>query len=204
MIDGEEREKIRSAAKSLNQDEDTVRNAVRALAQILTMLASASVYVVPQQIYKETLIPMKLTNEASDAIYEYYSTKHNVLRDVLRQFTIETSRYHKFDWRLDIQIGSRALHRRVDPVFLCQLQTTSNDDIDNDNNKDNDDDEKESDQDNMRNKNKNDIKEFENTLFECNYATLENMIEEFEQALREVMLYIIDIYVDTIYVIAYT
>lgn len=188
MIDGEEREKIRSAAKSLNQDEDTVRNAVRALAQILTMLASASVYVVPQQIYKETLIPMKLTNEASDAIYEYYSTVHNVLRDVLRQFTIETSRYHKFDWRLDIQIGSRALHRRVDPVFLCQLQTTSNDDIDNDNNKDNDDDEKESDQDNMRNKNKNDIKEFENTLFECNYATLENVIEEFEQALREVML----------------
>ena len=151
-------EKIRSAAKSLNQDEDIVRNAVRALAQILTMLASASVYVVPQQIYKETLIPMKLTNEATDAIYEYYRTVHNVLRDVLRQFTIETSRYHKFDWRLDIQIGSRALHRRVDPVFLCQLQTTStkgaknnrNDDMDNDNNNDSDDDEKESDQNNMR------------------------------------------------------
>ena len=36
-------------------------------------------------------------------------------------------------------------------------------------------------------KTKNDIKEFEKTLFECNFATLENMIEEFEQALREVM-----------------
>lgn len=194
VIDGEDREKIKSAAKSFNQDEDIVRNAVRALAQILTMLASASVYVVPQQIYQETLMPMKLSKEASNTIYQYYSTVHNVLRDVLRQFKIETARYHKFDWRLDIQIGSRALHRRVDPVFLCELQTATptknnknnNNDDDNDNN---DDDLKESVQDN--NKNDNDIKEFEKTLFECNFATLENMIEQFEQALREVMyLYI--------------
>eukprot|EP00486_Rosalina_sp_Unknown_P013544 CAMPEP_0201580446 /NCGR_PEP_ID=MMETSP0190_2-20130828/46258_1 /ASSEMBLY_ACC=CAM_ASM_000263 /TAXON_ID=37353 /ORGANISM="Rosalina sp." /LENGTH=230 /DNA_ID=CAMNT_0048016497 /DNA_START=21 /DNA_END=713 /DNA_ORIENTATION=+ len=181
VIDGEDKDKIRSAAKSLNQDEDIVRNAVRALAQILTMLASASVYIVPQQVYKETLVPMKLSNEASDAIYEYYSTVHNVLRDVLRQFKIETARYHKFDWRLDIQIGSRALHRRVDPVFLCELQTASSKRSKKDN-----DDSKESDENNQNNQNnQNDIKEFEKTLFECNFATLENMIQQFEQALRE-------------------
>ena len=89
---------------------------------------------------------------------------------------------------MDIQIGSRALHRRVDPVFLCELQTASLQKEakhkQSSNNNDNDDDDtKES----IQDKNKSDIKEFEKTLFECNFATLENMIEEFEQALREVM-----------------
>ena len=194
VIDGVDNEKISKAAKSLEQDEDIVKNAVRALAQILTMLASASVYVVPQKVYKETLIPMKLNNEASDTIYKYYETVHNVLRDVLRQFKIETSRYHKFDWRLDIQIGSRALHRRVDPVFLCELQTSTtkgnnnhnNNNNNNNNNNDNDDEKDiQQQQKNDNNNNKNDIIEFEKTLFETNFATLENMIEQFEQALRE-------------------
>merc|ERR1712154_641171 len=107
---------------------------------------------------------------------------HGTLRDVLRQFKIETSRYHKFDWRLDVQIGSRTLHRRVDPVYLCELQTTTTKKRENiqDDTNHFDSDEKNAEHDN----NKNNV-EFEKTLFECNYANLENMIKEFEQALRE-------------------
>eukprot|EP01084_Bolivina_argentea_P219137 371728_1 len=126
IIDGENAQQIGKAAKSLEQDEEVIKNTVRGLAQILTMLASASVYVVSKKIYKETLLPIQLTEEASNGIYEYYQNVHHTLRDVLRQFKIETSRYHAFDWRLDIQTGSRALHRRVDPVYVCQLQTSNN------------------------------------------------------------------------------
>ena len=178
IIDGEGHESISKAAKSLEEDEDTVRRAVRALAQILTMLSSSSVYVVSEKVYLETLKDMKLSQSASSAIYAYYKNVHGTLRDVLTQFKIDTARYHSFDWRLDIQIGSRALHRRVDPVYLCELQTSSSNKMD----KNILDDMKE---DEDMNTVKTKTNECEKTLFECDYANLENMIEELEQALRE-------------------
>eukprot|EP01083_Nonionella_stella_P248545 860377_1 len=180
IIDGENTSQISKAAKSLEQDEDVVKNAVRALAQILTMLASASVYVVAENVFQETLLPMKLNKEALKSIYEYYQSVHSTLRDVLRQFKIETSRYHQFDWRLDVQISSRALHRRVDPVYLCQLQTTTTKPSISANDNAFDSDEKKD-----SNEQNNNNTSFENTVFECNFANLENMISQFEQALRE-------------------
>ena len=180
IIDGEGHESISKAAKSLEKNEDTVRGAVRALAQILTMLSSSSVYVVSEKVYLETLKDMKLSQSASSAIYAYYKNVHGTLRDVLTQFKIDTARYHSFDWRLDIQIGSRALHRRVDPVYLCELQTSSSNTTKMEKNVL--DDMKEDDDANTADTKS---KECEKTLFECDYANLENMIEELEQALRE-------------------
>eukprot|EP00484_Ammonia_sp_Unknown_P030250 CAMPEP_0197031608 /NCGR_PEP_ID=MMETSP1384-20130603/10570_1 /TAXON_ID=29189 /ORGANISM="Ammonia sp." /LENGTH=236 /DNA_ID=CAMNT_0042461165 /DNA_START=14 /DNA_END=724 /DNA_ORIENTATION=- len=187
MIEGVNKEKISKAASSLEQDEEIVTNAIRALAQILKLLASASPQKASKKTYMETFTPLKLTEEAYDAIYEFYQSVHGDLRSILTQFKIETSRYHKFDWRLDIQIGSRALHRRVDPVYLCELQTSKRTQNEaNGKQSNNDSDEKHTEnEDNSKQSKKRENIEFEKTLFECNYATLGHMIEQFEQALRE-------------------
>lgn len=188
IIDGENTHQISKAANSLELDEDAVSGAVRALAQILTMLASASKSIVSEKTYNETLVPMKLSDDASTAIYGYYQLVHHQLRDVLRQFTIDTSRYQSFDWRLDIQIGSRALHHRVDPVFLCELQTTGTTSK-NKGNSDGDsfdtDEKSNGDDEGSKGIDESGNVQCEKTLFECDFANLENMISQFEQALRE-------------------
>ena len=188
IIDGENSNQINKAATSLELDEDAVSGAVRALAQILVMLASASKNIVSDKMYKETLVPMKLSDDASTAIYGYYQLVHHQLRDVLRQFTIDTSRYQSLDWRLDIQVGSRSLHHRVDPVFLCELQTTGTKTQKTEDVGSFDSDEKSNGDDGPSSAVgtlKNGTTQNEKTLFECDYANLENMITQFEQALRE-------------------
>lgn len=166
IIDGENLQQIAKAAKSLEQDEDTVKGAVRALTQMLTMLASASVYAVSEKVFAETLSPMKLSAEALSAIFVFYSGVHGQLRDVLRQFKIETSRHHTFDWRLDVEIGSRALHRRVDPVYLCELQTAST------KRKDGEDEKEKAVESESGSAS---VLSVEHTLFECDFANLENI-----------------------------
>eukprot|EP00485_Elphidium_margaritaceum_P023942 CAMPEP_0202712444 /NCGR_PEP_ID=MMETSP1385-20130828/39976_1 /ASSEMBLY_ACC=CAM_ASM_000861 /TAXON_ID=933848 /ORGANISM="Elphidium margaritaceum" /LENGTH=224 /DNA_ID=CAMNT_0049372481 /DNA_START=57 /DNA_END=731 /DNA_ORIENTATION=+ len=173
--DGINHDKIAKAAQSLNTSAETVTNAICALAQIFKLLCSASVQKASKKVYQETFLPLSLNENVSDAIYEYYSEVHMELRQMLTQFKIKTDRYHTFDWRLDVQIGSRALHRRVDPVYLCELQSTTSNMDSNDNSKKLE----------ASNNAQSDNTQLEKTLFECDYASLENMIQQFELALRE-------------------
>ena len=129
---------------------------------------------------------------------QLYSTYHSSLREILTQFKIETPQYNSFDWRLDIQIASRSLHKTVKPIFLCQMSTILKkenelDKIDNlnlNNNNDNsiDDDSKTdndneyiniNDDDSSNNDDKKKINNIDNIMFECDYANLDNMINKY-------------------------
>ena len=215
-----------SILEQLEQDKDTILSGIRALSQIFTMFSSHDTEIVDEVDFNDGISLLELNKESQAAVYQTYCQVHILLRDVINDFRIETPIYQSFDWRLDIEIASRSLHRRADPKFLCQLQTRkvnkleNNDNNNNSNissknnaneNKKNDnenDSEKKVDtgkedskdeftKDNDLNKNNNNqntngknknisIDKIETTLFECNFANLENTIKQLETALQEV------------------
>jgi len=45
------------------------------------------------------------------------------LRSDLSKVTLSQNTYHSVDWRLDVEVGSRALRNEIKPFFVLALET---------------------------------------------------------------------------------
>ncbi|ETO33184.1 hypothetical protein RFI_03923 [Reticulomyxa filosa] len=168
IVEGIDNDALLSLAESLKQEPEAIQKIIRALAEIFTVSASSGVEPISDSGFNQFAEMVGLNAQA-------YVEVHIKLREILKQFEIQVPSYRKLDWRLDVQLASRASQRRVDPVFLCQLEIASKTppsvtDIKTDDN---------------GNVSHAGHTKSEKILFESDFANIENMISELEQALEE-------------------
>mmetsp|Transcript_77364 Transcript_77364/g.94841 ORF Transcript_77364/g.94841 Transcript_77364/m.94841 type:complete len:239 (+) Transcript_77364:30-746(+) len=189
IVDGIKTDQIIKLAKVLEKSQEIIQKCVYAISQLFTILASNTIGEYDEQQFYVNISPLFGFNKnTAKIIYSCYTQYHHTLREMLSQFKIDTPLYHNFDWRLDIQIASRAIHKTVKPVFLCKITTQMNgNESSNKTIKSNDNDDIKTDIGDETNNilSNNNNNKLDDIIFECDYANLDNMISKLSDALNE-------------------
>ena len=77
-----------------------------------------------------TLVCSKMTGQfvgfgycSSVFFYQLYQENCHEIRSILSEMSMDLPHYHNLEWRLDVQLASRALQRQAQPSVLFRLHT---------------------------------------------------------------------------------
>jgi len=109
------------AAKTLGTDANSIQMQIHALSQLLLFLVEKRAVVSFTDFANLEDIPW--SDKKIKMFHDNYVANRELLRTTIEN-TPGTRSYRSLDWRLDVQLASRCVYNRVDPVFLFELETT--------------------------------------------------------------------------------
>lgn len=65
--------------------------------------------------------------DVANYLYAQFQANVKMLRTTLGKMSMELPQYHNLEWRLDVQVASRSLHRQLNPTYLVQLDIKDGD-----------------------------------------------------------------------------
>jgi len=108
------------AARALNIDARQVESVVQSMAHLFSESAK---YSISEADFVATLVLLGFSKEKSDMLKEVYLDNKQEIRRVQTALSMDLPHYSDLEWRLDIQLSSRALRNQISPVFLLRLDT---------------------------------------------------------------------------------
>ena len=112
--------KHRRAAKALSVDTATLTAAIHALSFLL--LDAAKRHISPAD-FTASLAPLGLPVQHAQLLSQLYSTHVKQLTATLSTLSLPLPHYVDVQWRLDVELHSRAMARTATPVYLLELTT---------------------------------------------------------------------------------
>lgn len=109
-----------AAAKQLKVPAERVEAAVAALAQALMVGARRGL---SEKAFAGTLEELRLGDERVAAVVEAHAANWRRVRQYLSDSGPQLPHYADVSWRIDVQLASRTLRKRVEPTFLLRLDT---------------------------------------------------------------------------------
>jgi hypothetical protein len=114
------------AAKKLGVTPDVIEGVIIALSHMLTEGAKLLVNEVD---FMDSLLVLNLPEPICKALCEIHLANRSEVRTLLSNFTLGLPYFRDMDWRLDIELASRSLHKQAKPVFVMKLNTIQNGDV---------------------------------------------------------------------------
>lgn len=116
--------KYRRAAKTLNVDTAALTAAVHAIAALWLEAAKRHISDVD---FSASLQPLNLPATHTQLLTQLYTAHTRQLTTTLATLSLPLPHYVDLQWRLDVQVHSRAMARTATPVYLLELTTRTAD-----------------------------------------------------------------------------
>uniref|UniRef100_T1IW03 COMM domain-containing protein n=1 Tax=Strigamia maritima TaxID=126957 RepID=T1IW03_STRMM len=76
--------------------------------------------------FLDSTLALGFSEEQQKELYSVYKENQTALRQILAVILPEFPSYQNLEWRLDINVASRSLHRQVNPTYLLKLELDQN------------------------------------------------------------------------------
>ncbi|KAJ8279609.1 hypothetical protein COCON_G00066750 [Conger conger] len=106
------------AARKLNVPVETVQHGVEGLMYLLT---ESSKLMISEVDFQDSVLVLGFSEELNNLLLQLYLDNRKVIRNILQELAPSLPHYHNLEWRLDVQLASRALRQQVKPVVTLKL-----------------------------------------------------------------------------------
>ncbi|XP_019899848.1 COMM domain-containing protein 2 isoform X1 [Esox lucius] len=106
------------AARKLSADAETVQHGVEGLMYLLT---ESSKLMISEVDFQDSVLVLGFTDELNQLLLQLYLEHRKEVRHILSELTPSLPHYHNLEWRLDVQVASRALRQQVKPTVSMKL-----------------------------------------------------------------------------------
>lgn len=106
------------AARKLSVAVETVQHGVEGLMYLLT---ESSKLLISDVDFQDSVLVLGFTEELNQLLLQLYLEHRKEIRSILSQLNPSLPQYHNLEWRLDVQLASRALRQQVKPVVSLKL-----------------------------------------------------------------------------------
>nr|CAD7204405.1 unnamed protein product [Timema douglasi] len=107
-----------TAAQKLNVSPEVIRNAVDGLVHLLVESCRNKL---DEQDFQDSVLALGFSEQQQQTLSTFYHSKKEEIQSALLRPTLDIPHYKDLDWRVDIQLGSRALHHQVTPLVSMKL-----------------------------------------------------------------------------------
>eukprot|EP01116_Phalansterium_solitarium_P019168 TRINITY_DN5274_c2_g1_i1.p1 TRINITY_DN5274_c2_g1~~TRINITY_DN5274_c2_g1_i1.p1 ORF type:complete len:234 (+),score=53.67 TRINITY_DN5274_c2_g1_i1:102-704(+) len=112
-----------SAAKSLAVEVRRVEAVVEATAQLF---AEAAKLQLSEADFADSLSVLGLAPDLNQLLNILYLEHRSEIRQIQKELSFDMAHYSNLDWRLDVQVASRALRSQLNAMFVLKLDTLEN------------------------------------------------------------------------------
>ncbi|XP_055799775.1 COMM domain-containing protein 2 [Salvelinus fontinalis] len=106
------------AARKLSVDAETIQHGVEGLMYLLT---ESSKLMISEVDFQDSVLVLGFTEELNQLLLQLYLENRKEIRHILSELTTSLPHYHNLEWRLDVQLASRALRQQVKPTVTMKL-----------------------------------------------------------------------------------
>ncbi|XP_038858881.1 COMM domain-containing protein 2 [Salvelinus namaycush] len=106
------------AARKLSVDAETVQHGVEGLMYLLT---ESSKLMISEVDFQDSVLVLGFTEDLNQLLLQLYLENRKEIRHILGELTPSLPHYHNLEWRLDVQLASRALRQQVKPTVTMKL-----------------------------------------------------------------------------------
>eukprot|EP00937_MAST-01D_sp_MAST-1D-sp2_P001292 g1292.t1 len=108
------------AASRVGVEPEVVERSVVALAKVFVDVSKARLD--PFSL-RASLAELPFSEEASASLHAFLTTHSKEIAECAKRREMGLKSYAHLDWRLDVEVASRTVHRQVRPTFLLRLDT---------------------------------------------------------------------------------
>ncbi|KAI7791253.1 COMM domain-containing protein 2 [Triplophysa rosa] len=106
------------AARKLNVSSETVQHGVEGLMYLLT---ESSKLMISEVDFQDSVLVLGFSEELNKLLLQLYLENRKDMRQILSNLSPNLPHYHNLEWRLDVQLASRALRHQVKPTVTLKL-----------------------------------------------------------------------------------
>ena len=107
-----------TAASKLEIPVEKVRKCVEALMYLMSEMSKA---LVTELDFQDSLLMIGFSEELISTLLRLYLENREEIRSILSELAFDLPHYENLEWRLDVQIASRALKSQVKPQILMKF-----------------------------------------------------------------------------------
>jgi len=107
-----------AAAKKLSVQTESIKHAVEA---IMFLLIECSKLMITEMDFHDSFLTLGLSEEVNKALLNLYLENRTEIRRILDSMDIQLHAYKNLEWRLDVQVASRALRQQMEPIIVMKL-----------------------------------------------------------------------------------
>jgi len=111
---------FKNAAEKLKLRLDLVEHGVEGLANLFL---EASRLTLNELDFIDSLLVLSFPEELNAKLKDFFLANRVEIRIILSDLSFTLPHYKDLDWRLDVQIASRAMRHQVTPVYVLRLDT---------------------------------------------------------------------------------
>ncbi|XP_043079694.1 COMM domain-containing protein 2 [Puntigrus tetrazona] len=106
------------AARKLNVSSESVQHGVEGLMYLLT---ESSKLMISEVDFQDSVLVLGFSEELNKLLLQLYLENRKEVRQILSKVAPSLPHYHNLEWRLDVQLASRALRQQVKPTVTLKL-----------------------------------------------------------------------------------
>ncbi|XP_039513275.1 COMM domain-containing protein 2-like [Pimephales promelas] len=106
------------AARKLNVPAESVQHGVEGLMYLLTESAKL---MVSEGDFQDSVLVLGFSEELNQLLLQLYLENRKEIRQILGKIAPSLPHYHNLEWRLDVQLSSRALRHQLKPSVTLKL-----------------------------------------------------------------------------------
>ncbi|XP_062306270.1 COMM domain-containing protein 2 isoform X1 [Osmerus eperlanus] len=114
------------AARKLNVAVETVEHGVEGLMYLLT---ESCKLLISEVDFQDSVLVLGFSEELNQLLLQLYLEHRKEIRSILNQLSPSLPHYDNLEWRLDVQLASRALRQQVKPVVTLKLHLEDNEGV---------------------------------------------------------------------------
>jgi hypothetical protein len=108
------------AAQQTRQSPEVIENSVIGLVQIFIDSTKSKI---GEGKFMLAASQLPVSDEAKAELCKCYLANRKAISKGMEGLSMSLPEYKHLDWRLDVEMGSRTLHRQVQPTFVLRLDT---------------------------------------------------------------------------------
>ncbi|KAL3046931.1 hypothetical protein OYC64_021201 [Pagothenia borchgrevinki] len=106
------------AARKLGVSVEMVQHGVEGLMFLMT---ESSKHMISEVDFLDSVLVLGFSEELNQILLQLYLQHHAHIRSILSQLPSNQPAYHNLEWRLDVQLASRAVRQQVVPILTLRL-----------------------------------------------------------------------------------
>ncbi|XP_010771770.1 COMM domain-containing protein 2 [Notothenia coriiceps] len=106
------------AARKLGVSVEMVQHGVEGLMFLMT---ESSKHMISEVDFLDSVLVLGFSEELNQILLQLYLQHHAHIRSILSQLPSNQPAYHNLEWRLDVQLASRAVRQQVVPMLTLRL-----------------------------------------------------------------------------------
>lgn len=111
-----------NASQKLGIEAAALQRCIEALMYVLCESCKLSLSEID---FRDSLMILDLPEELRKELLDIYLQNRKEVRAILSESSVHLPEYRDLEWRIDVQLASRALRRQVQPSVLLRLHTSA-------------------------------------------------------------------------------